>query len=178
MIQIVPISKDLFEPKDAQLLIIHVLRYNGLPSVFLCNSDSVIMSKFWYFLYRIPRTKVSPSSDYHPEIVARTETGHSKFAETDKNMGRLWEVLFRFVLKTFLGYLKLFILYFYVLLTTPWKLRQKLRIILLDKLEFKIFLAENVLHHIKKCLNRVQNHCKMQQEHVCASKYMLSASTV
>lgn len=81
MIHVVPFPKDPSAPEAAQLFLDHVYKYHGLPSVIICDRDPVFMSKFWYSLFHLLRTKITPSSAYHPETDGQTEIVNRKLEE-------------------------------------------------------------------------------------------------
>ena len=81
MIRIVPFSEDPDGPKTAKLFFENIYRHHGLPSVIICDRDPVFMSTFWKSLFSTLKTKINPSSAYHPETDGQTEIMNRKIEE-------------------------------------------------------------------------------------------------
>jgi transposase InsO family protein len=69
----VPTNKTVTAVQLAQLIIEHVYRLHGLPTVMISDRDPRFTSDFWQALLRHLGTKLNMSTAYHPETDGQTE---------------------------------------------------------------------------------------------------------
>lgn len=56
-------------------------RHHGLPDKIISDRDPIFMSNFWTSLFKSLRTKLAPSSAYHPQTDGQTEISNRKVEE-------------------------------------------------------------------------------------------------
>lgn len=81
MIRIIAFKKDPTGPEAAKMFFENIYRHHGLPSVIISDRDPVFMGKFWKSLFSTLKTKISPSSAYHPQTDGQTEIMNRKIEE-------------------------------------------------------------------------------------------------
>jgi len=81
LLRIIPYERDPNAVETAKLFFENIYRHHGLPSVIISDRDPVFMSKFWKSLFHTLKTKISPSSAYHPQTDGQTEILNRKIEE-------------------------------------------------------------------------------------------------
>ena len=81
MTHFIPFDKNPDAVLTAKLFFDNIYRHHGLPSVIICDRDPIFMSTFWKCLFKAVKTKITPSSAYHPETDGQTEIVNRKVEE-------------------------------------------------------------------------------------------------
>ena len=81
MIRLIPLPPDADAPCVAKLFRENVYRHHGLPQVIISDRDSIFMGKFWKSLFNLLKTRISPSSAYHPQTDGQTQIVNRKVEE-------------------------------------------------------------------------------------------------
>jgi hypothetical protein len=81
MIRLIPTTLDVTAPKVALLFKEHIYRNHGIPEKIISDRDPIFMSKFWKCLFSSLKTKLAPSSAYHPQTDGQSEIANRKVEE-------------------------------------------------------------------------------------------------
>ena len=81
MIRLIPLEQNSDAPYIAMRFKEHIYRNHGLPDKIISDRDSIFMSKFWDTLFTSLKTKLAPSTAYHPETDGQTEIANRKVEE-------------------------------------------------------------------------------------------------
>ena len=81
MIRLIPTKNDITAPEVALKFKEHIYRNHGLPEKIISDRDPIFMSKFWKALIKSLKTKLTPSSAYHPETDGQSEIVNRKVEE-------------------------------------------------------------------------------------------------
>lgn len=68
-----PIAANYMASQVADLFFREVFRLHGLPKTIVSDRDSRFMSSFWQELIRLTGTKLTPSTNYHPQTDGQTD---------------------------------------------------------------------------------------------------------
>ena len=81
MLRIICLPEKLNAEKVALLFKEHVYRHYGLPDKIICDRDPIFMSRFWKTLFASLKTRIAPSTAYHPQTDGQTEIVNRKVEE-------------------------------------------------------------------------------------------------
>lgn len=81
MIRLICLPKSVDAQIIAQLFKQHIYRHHGLPDKIISDRDPIFMSRFWKALFASLKTKISPSTAYHPQTDGQTEISNRKVEE-------------------------------------------------------------------------------------------------
>lgn len=84
MLQVIPCKEDPDATSAEKVFFHNVYRHHGLPYVIICDWEPVFMSKFWTKIFKLLKTRISPSSAYYPETEGQTEIINRKVEEVIK----------------------------------------------------------------------------------------------
>lgn len=73
MIHVAPCTKEGTGEELSELSMKHVYVHHGMPQDIVSDRDPRIMSDFWQHWFKRFRTKLRPTSSYHPESDGRIE---------------------------------------------------------------------------------------------------------
>jgi hypothetical protein len=60
-------------PVNVQVFLDNIVKLHGVPQTIISDRDKVFISAFWSDLFKLLKTDLKLSSDYHPQTDGQTE---------------------------------------------------------------------------------------------------------